>query len=34
MIKHHRQKFNLSDINEDIDLLNNGSIIDRSVIIP
>lgn len=34
MIKHHIQKFNLSNINEAIDLLNNGSIIGRSVIIP
>ena len=34
MIKHHTQNFNLSDINEAIDLLNNGSIIGRSVIIP
>ena len=34
MIKHHTQNFNLLDINEAIDLLNNGSIIGRSVIIP
>lgn len=34
MIKHHIQKFNLSEINEAINQLKNGSIIGRSVIIP